>query len=300
MAVLALLLVVLFSALNQTGAIWQRTRNQASAFQSARLAFDLMTRALGQSTLNVYYGYDDPAAPQKYIRKSDLHFVVDPPPLGDFGQGNAVFFQAPLGWTQSSSSSGLPALLNAVGFYVTYGKDPGLPAALRALDRNRFRLMQFLDPSENLRVQTVSGKDWFAASEVEANSTTLAENVILLLFWPQLSPGEDPSGSALTSNFRYDSRLPAAPAPQLVTTNQQPPLVRMIMVAIDEVSANRLSDSSSPPTEITSALSGLFRTSSEAAYTADLQTLETRLNDERIGYRVFVGSVALRESKWSK
>lgn len=301
MGVFMLLLALLFTAVNQTSTIWRRTQNQAGSYQSARFAFDLIARTLAQSTLNVYLGYDNPSSPTEYIRKSDLHFYVGDPPVGDFGQGNAIFFQAPMGWTGDSASEGLPHLLNAVGFYVSYGKDPGLPAMLRLLDRNRFRLMQFLDPSEELKVHSRTDRyGWFADPVVEAHSSMIAENVILLLFWPRLAPEEDPVGNSLTSNYGYDSRLPAAPAPQQITTHQQPPLVEVTMVAIDETSASRLPDSTSPPSVIAGALAGLFVSSSIASHESDLETLQDRLNTERIGYRVFRQTVALRESKWSK
>lgn len=209
MAVLALLMVVLFSAVNQTGSLWQRAKNQAGAYQSGRFAFDQITSTLAQSTLNVSYGYDNPTKPTKYIRESDLHFVIDQPPIDDFGQGNAIFFQAPLGWADSNDAQGLPGLLNAVGYYITYGKDPGLPLSLESFDRNRFRLMQFIVPSEKLKVYEAQEKEsdadpkaWFLDDELlEKNSTVVAENVILLLFWPRLSVEEDPEGDELTKDY---------------------------------------------------------------------------------------------------
>lgn len=322
MAVLALLMVVLFSAVNQTGSLWQRAKNQAGAYQSGRFAFDQITSTLAQSTLNVSYGYDNATKPTKYIRKSDLHFVIDPPPIENFGQGNAIFFQAPLGRTGSeeddsstgtdekNSPKGLPGLLNAVGYYIIYGKDPGLPPILEGFDRNRFRLMQFIDPSEKLKVYEgakeeapdVNRKDrkaWFLNDDLEKNSTVIAENVILLLFWPRLSVEEDPDGDELTKDYLYNSRDGTALA-QKVTTNQQPPMVQVTMVALDETSANRLGDDSTPPEVIESALQGLFTTSTVDDYTEDLETLEDRLNQAGIGHRVFTGTVTIRESRWTK
>lgn len=300
MAVMMILLLILLSTLGETGKVWQRSRDKVGAFQSARLAYERIVRTLGQSTLNVYTGYDDPSKPTAHIRKSDLHFVIDPPPVANFGQGNAVFFQAPLGKTSDPSSfAGLSETLNALGYYVTYGEDPNLPAFLKAFDRNRFRLMQFLDPSEELAVYKTTSKNWFTDS-LDDHSTVLANDVILLLVWPRISSEEDPQGTALTTDYRYDSRLPAAPAAQAITTNQQPPLVQVTLVAIDEKSALRLEQGGTPPAKITQALSGLFQTSSEAAYKNDLSTLESRLNAAGIGYRIFSSVLPLRESKWSK
>lgn len=309
MAVLALLMVVLFSAVNQTGSLWQRAKNQAGAYQSGRFAFDQITSTLAQSTLNVSYGYDNPTNPTKYIRESDLHFVIDPPPIDDFGQGNAIFFQAPLGWADSNDAQGLPGLLNAVGYYITYGKDPGLPLSLESFDRNRFRLMQFIDPSEKLKVYEAQEKEsdadpkaWFLNDDLKKNSTVIAENVILLLFWPRLSVEEDPDGAKLTKDYLYDSRDETKSKAENAedTINQQPPMVQVTMVALDETSANRLGDDSTPPEVIESALQGLFTTSTVDDYTEDLETLEDRLNQAGIGHRVFTGTVTIRESRWTK
>jgi len=301
MVVLVLFLGILLSASNQSGVILQRANNQARAYQSARFAFDLITRTLSQSTLNVYYDYDDPGEPAAYIRKSDLHFVIDAPPLDSFEQGNAIFFQAPLGRTGDVANyGGLPGLLNAVGYYVTYGKDPGLPPFLQALDRNRFRLMQYLDPSEDLGVYSSIAKQWFSKTALQNHSSVIADNVILLLFWPRLSEAEDPIGNSLSDNYLYDSRLPAAPAAQKITTHQQPPLVEVTLVAIDESDANRLPDQSTPPIEITEALEDLFQKSTRNDYASDLASLEGRLAAKGIGYRVLTRTVALRESKWTK
>lgn len=310
MAVLALLMVVLFSAVNQTGSLWQRAKNQAGAYQSGRFAFDQITSTLAQSTLNVSYGYeyDDAGNPKKYIRESDLHFVIDEPPIDNFGQGNAIFFQAPLGGTDLADAQGLPGLLNAVGYYIIYGKDPGLPLSLESFDRNRFRLMQFIVPSEKLKVYEAQEKEsdadpkaWFLDEKLlEKNSTVIADNVILLLFWPRLSVEEDPKGDELTGDYRYDSRLPAAPAAQKSTTNQQPPMVQVTMVALDETGANRLEDDSTPPDVIKNALKDLFAESTQDSYTEDLAELEKRLNQAGIGHRVFTGTITIRESKWTK
>jgi uncharacterized protein (TIGR02599 family) len=269
------------------------------ALQSARLAYERITRNLSQSTLKVYLGYDNPSTPTKYVRKSDLHFVIDRPPAGDFGQGNAVVFQAPLGRTQNAAQYGnLPETLNSVGYYVTYGKED-VPAFLKDQVRNRFRLMQFQDVAEDMAVYTSSGKDWYA-NRLSGRTTVIANDVILLLCWPTVAPQDDPDGTLLTTNFRYDSRYPAAPAAQILTTNQQPPLVRVTMVALEDSAASRLPDSDSPPSVVTDCLAGLFTASNRADYQKDLAKLESRLTTAKLGYRVFDSVVPLRESQFSR
>lgn len=311
MAIFAVVLVVLLSTISQTSSIWRRAKNEAGSFQSARFAFNLITRNLSQSTLNTYVDYDNPGQPTKYIRKSDLAFVITPPPLTNFGQGNAIFFQAKLGAARDlSRHGGMNGLLNAVGYYVTYdtyATTAGLPAFLVPHDRHRFRLMQYLQPTEDLKVSSVTNRGWYT-DDLAANSTVVADDVILLLFWPRLAEKDDSTadGTKLTDapngdgTYSYDSRANASASSQPDTANQQPPLVQVTMVAIDKASADRLDDSPTPPTQIKSILNGLFTQAGKSEYQADLQKLEASLNAARIGYRIFNGTVALRESKWSK
>lgn len=310
MAVFLILMAVLLSMIGQSGAILQRTQNEVGSYRAARFAFNLITRTLSQSRMNVYENYDSVTAPTTYLRKSDLHFVIDSPsnvtPSVTFNQGNAVFFQAPLGQTQSASSyGGLPGLLNSVGYYVTYGKNPSLPFLLQGYDRNRFRLMQFLAPAENMTVYVTNAnpKAWFQTplqATPPSYINVIADNVILLLFWPRLSIDEDAAGSELTSNYLYDSAYNATLIPQPPTANQQPPLVQVTLVAIDETFAARLPNTAAPPSVITSALQGLFASSTQSTYTSDLNQLEKNLTQAHIGYQVFNSMVQLRETKWDK
>jgi uncharacterized protein (TIGR02599 family) len=51
-AVLALLLLLLLSMVNQTDSVWRQTRGKIEQFREAREGFESMTRRLGQATLN--------------------------------------------------------------------------------------------------------------------------------------------------------------------------------------------------------------------------------------------------------
>jgi len=302
MTITLILMTLLLTTISQTASIWQKTRERVGSYQSARFAFDLIRKTLSQATMNVYTGYDNDSTPTKYLRKSDLNFVITAPPLTDFGQGNAIFFQAPLGITSDlNSTTPLPTLLNSTGYYLVYGKDPDLPPALSALDRNQFLLKQYRAPSETMSVFKETGDNWFR-QDISAgrNSSVVAQNVILLLFWPRLSEQEDTTGDALSGNFLYNSRTGANVATQPVTANQAPPLVQVTLVAVEENSMRRLADTATPPPEIVNALQTLFRTSTITAYSADLATLEARLNTAKIGYQIFSATVPIRESKWSK
>ncbi len=302
MSVFIMLMGILLALISQSAAVLQRTQNSIGSYQSARFAFNLMVRTIGQSRMNVYNDYDNATQPTAYIRKSDLQFVIDAPQGTDFKQGNSIFFQAPLGRAADTSNyGGLPGLMNSVGYYVTYGKNPSLSVFLQPFDRNRFHLMQFLAPAENMKAYftNTNPKAWFQ-DQLTSSSSVIADNVILLLCWPKVSKQESATGDKLTTNYLYDSKTGATQVPQPITANQQPPLVQIALVAIDEKVANRLADSDTPPSQITSVLQGLFTKSTEDDYKNDMAQLESRLQSAHIDYRVFSDVVPLRESKWSK
>jgi uncharacterized protein (TIGR02599 family) len=69
------------------------------------------------------------------------------------------------------------------------------------------------------------------------------------------------------------------------------------MVAIDETSAARFCTTSTPPTQITGALAGLFQVSNTTDFDADLDKLTTSLAQNNIQFRVFTSIVPMRESK---
>ncbi|HSI83458.1 MAG: hypothetical protein ACAI35_22865 [Candidatus Methylacidiphilales bacterium] len=73
-----------------------------------------------------------------------------------------------------------------------------------------------------------------------------------------------------------------------------PPVVDIVMVAIDEPSAIRLGNGATPPDP---GVSSLFKIASNLE--TDLKTLTTSLNNKRITYRVFRTSVAIIGAKWS-
>ena len=74
--VLMLLMVVLFGIFSGVTSAWTRSTQRIDAFQSARVAFDRVTRMLSQATLNVYWDYDNPNQPTVYRRQSELAFAV--------------------------------------------------------------------------------------------------------------------------------------------------------------------------------------------------------------------------------
>ncbi len=304
-AVLALMLGVVLSTISQTSSMTRWASDKIGAFQSARAAFELMTKVLSQATLNSYWDYqfDSAGNPTKYIRKSELHFLVGAADTGPFagtaGTGQAIYFQAPVGQTATPTTLGsLENLLNAVGYYISYGNEDALPSPPfpAAVPKYRYRLMQAMQPSENLTVYAdTTTSDW--TTDVANFAVPVAENVIYLAAWPRKAPSEDAAGTALSTDYSYDSRDQATASPQPETANQMPPVVQITLVAIDETSAARLCTGTTPPSAVSDAFSGLFTSSDQTTFDADIATLESRMGDAGIKYRIFTAMVPIRESK---
>lgn len=331
MSIVMILLVVLFQMVGQTSSIWKYTNAKSEQFRGARAAFEAITRQLSQATLNTYWDYDRDAQQNikstKYVRNSELRFISGPASdlleRSTADSGHAIFFQAPMGFVEDSAKyGGLDNLLNTWGYFVDYNSDlkqrPPFIDNTVVPERMRFRLMEYMEPSEKLSIynytsgsdtsglksMNYSGKDWFKTAVnsdlndqgIEPKTHVLAENIVALVFIPKLPPKEDPDGSSLAPKYLYDSTVSKPNEPAINPKNQLPPVVQVTMVAIDEESAARLS--SRGVTDL--GVANLFRTNSPADLKRDLDTLEQTLRDQNVKYRVFSTDVAIRGAKWSR
>ncbi|MDH4452913.1 MAG: Verru_Chthon cassette protein C [Verrucomicrobiota bacterium] len=183
MTFLVILMLVVTQVVGIVQRTWVRSNSRVSQFREARTAFDVMTRALSQATLNTYWDNEfDPlrtdAAGQQvkrarnYIRQSELQFISGPTTqvlAGASGEassypGHAVFFQAPLGITRLSAATGTETntenmvnLLCGRGYFVEWGDDQSFrPPFLSSLNsvptRQRLRLMEYSPTAEMNRI----------------------------------------------------------------------------------------------------------------------------------------------------
>jgi uncharacterized protein (TIGR02599 family) len=289
MTVLVLLMVLIMQVVGFTQKVTTLVSGQLQSFQEARIGFERLARKLPQATLNTYWDYDNPTNPTKYQRNSELQFLCGPTGNSLFSglldpqknPSHALFFEAPIGFFKSSNYSGMETLLNACGYYIQFGSDAAqkpfsqYPSLIR--ERWRFRLMEWLPPSESLAIykKTNANPSYNASDWIDLTATEtvhpLADNVVALIVLPKLSPSEDSTGTQLSSDYCYDSRTSVTSD---VRKNQLPPLVQIVMVAIDEPSATRLAalyGSTMPPL----VPATLFQTSSK--FQEDLDTLESIL-----------------------
>lgn len=312
---LVLLLVMLMTMTNHTTAIVRTASSRVDAFQTARMAFDTITRRLSQATMNTYWDYynstnqrRDPSAtsgptssgsfvPATYGRASDLHFLIQ----ANSHLGQSVYFAAPEARSADTKKDQTQGLLNAIGYFVQYGGDDAFRPGLIAKPRYRYRLMQAIQPTENFQIYSSGSSSWVPAPNGAAGSAwPVADNVIALIAWPRLSAIEDVSGTSISANYQYDSRTTPPTSGKLpIQYAQMPPDVQVTMVVIDESSAVRMDTASgtTEPKVISDALTGLF--ADVTKYQQDLDALTGALSRAHINYEVFSSMVSLRESKWS-
>ncbi len=298
MAVLALLLVLLTSATSSTLSTISHASAKIDQFASARAGFDLLSQTLSQATLNTYYDYYNANGdrrtqanaaifdPSTYGRYSDLHFKIRANALG----GQEVFFQTPLSRSQTSSAEGA---LNAVGYWIEYGPDNNWRPPTITTERSRFRLMQGIQPAENMEVFDKLDDSWISKLQQSPSvAMPIADNVIAMVIHPRLPKAQDPNGDLLTANYEYDSRGAIK-----IQQSQLPPALQLSLVVIDESSAARLDAAGG--TAIQDALAGKFV--SVVDFDKDLEALEKALSDATppINYLVLSAPLTLRESKFS-
>ena len=303
MAVLALMAVMMLSVTSSAQKIAKQTTSRTEQFREGRRAFERINQRLSQATLNTYWDYVDsdgrPRAgnatftPNKYARISELRYLQTnasslTAPGGGTMVGNSVFFQAPLGKSDTTSLAGLNSLLNTVGFFIEKGSDSTLRPPTVAASKTRYRLFELTEPSENLTIysltsgnSTTASSAWFTTPlAVPGNSHRLADNIVALLFQAQY---KDASGTP-TAAFNYSS-APRGAATQPIEENNLPPNVRVIMIALDEPSARRVAEESITLTDATDETS--------------LESLEKNLTDNRLNYRKFESTVSIGPAKWS-
>lgn len=310
-AILLAIMTMVLGMVQMTSKVWSQSNARLQSFQSARHAFETMTRSLGQATLNTYWGYDNPTTPTQYLRKSELHFISGTAaglnlPSALNARTHAFFFQTPLGVDNSAGgSTRLRSLLNACGYYVAFGSDAAFrPSFLLSPNKYRYRLYQFLQPTDKLDVfKPGIANDWFLKPLALAKPPVqpLADNVVALIVLPRRSTDGTGAGTVLCPTYSYDTRSAPSTDPR---SNQLPPQVDIILVAVDEPTAERWSKrygTTAPPL----GLETLFTQASSDSTTfqkldQDLQTLETTLQAQGANYRVFRTSVLIQESKWSE
>lgn len=323
--ILLILVIILASMSNQVTRVWRSAGSQADAFQASRSAMDSMASQLELATMNVYWDYDNPASPSRYLRKADEAFVcgaatnlITAAPTASAGPnavvlpGQAFFFQAPMGRTSSNLVDNLQLLLNTCGFYIQYrnvNTNTVLPGGGTPPARNRYCLMQVQSAAEDMRIYATktganltwpspANNGWFNTNTLlgGTNSRMVAENIVLLLVRP-MTTGTNGLRTNLTSGtYALDTRSGETNNPQAATANQLPPFVDLTLVGVAENTMLRKNITNGYQFTA-SDLSGLF--ANPDRFDDDMNAFKNVLQRERIDYRIFQQTVVLPNSKWS-
>ncbi len=244
-----------------------------------------------------------------------------------------------LATTESQSmanTENMTSLLCGRGYFVKWGDDTSFRPKFLASNtlvptRSRFRLMEYSPTAEmnqiyssNMKPVTSNSKKWFQeavlgtiqTSETSASrafTRPIAENILLLIISPQIEVPPGSTGIVATSiapNYIYDSTKTSNPGAASVQAGSQgtqhllPPLIQVTMVALDQVSGEKLASDSATQQAIVNLCGGLFQQASSLA--ADLHNpdgtpgqLEKMLLSKKLNYRVFTTMIPLKQSRWS-
>lgn len=333
--VLSLIMTLLVNTLTVTQGVYTGAQAKVEQYREARVAFETITRRLSQATLNTYWDYNDPDAPTRYVRQSELHFISGPASqlLGRAGLSrpltHAVFFQAPLGESDDGRFMELNSSLNAWGYYLTEEDDAKLgrrPEFLveRVPSRKRCRLMEFRQTTERFAVYSPPGgvssgfkgettapfastTDWYnnprliresGTGSAVFNSRPLAENIVAFVISAKSPAGQVGADHDIAPEYFYDSRRflhDGTSALAANTRHQLPPSVEVVMVAVSEASAARYEREGGSLAELVDP--EWFRRARDQA--VDLAALTERLTSLNLQHQVFHTTVALRAARWS-
>lgn len=301
----------------RTQDVTSRVTGQVYQFKEARSAFEAITQKLSQATLQTYWDYEYATSggrqiPLRYVPQSELRFVTGQaqPLLGepDAPPSHAVFFNAPLGFSNDDEYREFTGLLNSWGYYLEFSDgsrfQPPFVSEFGSVwqPRHRFRLIEFRQPSEELSIysQPAGSNEWFR-NRNPLYCRVVAENIIAMVIQPLESRadveqrnqtyGGNATVTSIAPNYSYDSADPSLPPS---SRHQLPPLVRVTLVALDEGAAVRLDQGGTQPELVQP---GWFANS--ANFDNDLAQLEQSLREQRLNYRVFSSTVALRAAKWT-
>lgn len=275
------------------------------------------------------------------MKKIDPTGTIDRPTHG-------VFFQAPIGEATDRDALGvLSETLNCWGYFLEVDTDTQyIPKILQTVvkPRRRSRLLEFRQPTEenpvywrpnptaSLATEPMKDRNWWFINSI--NKTTdrpvrvVAENIIAMVLNPRLARGDeaaretaygaDSDKAALAPDYLYDSTQasnhtppltdPADHPEQVNPTNQLPPVIQVVMVALDETSADRLDKLEPTAESFGLEYDKIFEKSVKLAddrgtpdaNDGELAKLEAKLIEKRLTYRIFNTDVIIRGAKWSR
>lgn len=240
---------------------------------------------------------------------------------------------------QPVNTENMVNLLCGRGYFVEWGSDASFrPAFLEQLNnavpvRSRLRLMEYSPTAEKNRIYatalrpiTAHSMEWYQdvlssgvqnaqeTAQSRAFTRPIAENIIALVISPQLEATGNTALApyAIAPQYIYDSTLKVNPGSSPINTSPQgtqhllPPLLKVSMVALDERSGEFLArtENSQMRAQLLTAIAGKLQNASSLNEELDGSqgkpgTLVQLLLDQKLNYRVFSTTIALKQSRWS-
>ena len=316
MVILSMILMVVTSVIGAAQRTWKSATSRLTQFREARVAFDTVTRNLQQAMIKSYVDYpqrESPfQAPEGIVPRAELGIRFDQASSIVSGggsstdlPGHAVIFQAPLGQTLDAQSIYRPLknLLCTRGYFVQYGTDASfLPSELyaqnRLRERYRYRLVEYQPPTEFNAVYANGAKgDWTTISMGTGSQylRIVASNIVAMVLAPSFSQAEVGNGNATlgrrVQDAMYDyNSYTAGSFGGRSTRYRMPASVQVVMVAMDEESAARLSPGTAAPDVLGRA--GANFTSADSLE-RDIKAVRDYLNGQKMNYRIFSSNVFL-------
>jgi uncharacterized protein (TIGR02599 family) len=140
------------------------------------------------------------------------------------------------------------------------------------------------------------------ATTINQNLTRpIADNIVALIVAPQVEVPGAGAGNQFESVFNYDSVDDTDPSPtRQGNQHRLPSLVKVILIAIDEGSADRLSQNGSPQSPPFDTLISEELEKEDAArnLNATMTNVANIMADKRVNYRIFSATVSMRGAKW--
>ena len=193
-------------------------------------------------------------------------------------------------------------------------------AEMNRIYADPFRL---IDPADRTKIK--NSRLWFQDAlntTVQQNETVgsraftrpIAENILALIISPRIETNAGTGGGnnqpfAIAPQYEFDSTLVTSPGATLIggsqgMQHQLPPLLRVSMVVLDQRAAETLSGNDTLREQVLGQVSSLFVSAAE--YDADLEgtleqpgKLKQLLMSNRLDYRVFTTTIALKQGRWS-
>ncbi|MBL9114812.1 MAG: prepilin-type N-terminal cleavage/methylation domain-containing protein [Verrucomicrobiaceae bacterium] len=322
MVILSMILLVITSVIGQTQRTWKTATATLSQFREARVAFETVAREMRQATMKSYYDYEGYGAyigapPQRIVKKAEGGLVVDSARVIVTGgsaaelPGSAVIFQVPAGAASAQDPSWLPLqfALCKRAYFVQYSDDSRyLPSGLvsRLPLRYRYRLVEYSPPTDFNDIYDTSGSPngpaWTSVLRGQAESDghlrIVADNIVALIVAVsprQAAVGADRQSLAQARNpfllYKFSTFVDNIVNGRQVASSM-PAMARLVMVAVDEESAVRmtLGGGSNPPDIL--GRSGATFTNPQSVQ-EDVETLRAYMLQQRYNFRIFSSNVYL-------